>query len=182
MDYSLWFVCLMGMGTVFFGLVCIIILTKLNNRIRFLIGPGKWKSYRLQRTKPHGIFSARCHNFNRHAAFKNLSVFKTMHFCGFRMNQRFPERMIFFFVHRAVEICSFPLAISGCLIYYGEIHRFFCNNRSGRIIEMESFSTAELLDVFSQLSFCQRSCGNDYQSFTGNLCQFLVYHFNQWML
>ena len=29
MDYSLWFVCLMGMGTVFFGLVCIIILTKL---------------------------------------------------------------------------------------------------------------------------------------------------------
>ena len=34
MDYSLWFVCLMGMGTVFFGLVCIIILTKLMRAVR----------------------------------------------------------------------------------------------------------------------------------------------------
>ena len=33
MDYSLWFVCLMGMGTVFFGLVCIIILTKLMSAV-----------------------------------------------------------------------------------------------------------------------------------------------------
>ena len=33
MDYSLWFVCLMGMGTVFFGLVCIIILTKLRSAV-----------------------------------------------------------------------------------------------------------------------------------------------------
>ena len=33
MDYSLWFVCLMGMGTVIFGLVCIIILTKLMSAV-----------------------------------------------------------------------------------------------------------------------------------------------------
>ena len=33
MDYSLWFVCLMGIGTVFFGLVCIIILTKLMSAV-----------------------------------------------------------------------------------------------------------------------------------------------------
>ena len=27
MDYSIIFVCLMGMGTVFFGLICLIVLT-----------------------------------------------------------------------------------------------------------------------------------------------------------
>ena len=29
MDYSIVFVCLMGMGTVFFGLICLIVLTTL---------------------------------------------------------------------------------------------------------------------------------------------------------
>ena len=33
MDYSSLFVCLMGMGTVFFGLICLIILTSLMGRI-----------------------------------------------------------------------------------------------------------------------------------------------------
>lgn len=33
MDYSIIFVCLMGMGTVFFGLVCLIALTALLGRI-----------------------------------------------------------------------------------------------------------------------------------------------------
>ena len=33
MDYSSVFVCLMGMGTVFFGLVCLIVLTTLMGRI-----------------------------------------------------------------------------------------------------------------------------------------------------
>ncbi|MDY3986057.1 OadG family protein [Dysosmobacter sp.] len=33
MDYSIIFVCLMGMGTVFFGLVCLIVLTTLLGRI-----------------------------------------------------------------------------------------------------------------------------------------------------
>ena len=33
MDYSTIFVCLMGMGTVFFGLVCLIVLTTLLGRI-----------------------------------------------------------------------------------------------------------------------------------------------------
>ena len=33
MDYSSVFVCLMGMGTVFFGLICLIILTSLMGRI-----------------------------------------------------------------------------------------------------------------------------------------------------
>ena len=33
MDYSSLFVCLMGMGTVFFGLICLIILTTLMGRI-----------------------------------------------------------------------------------------------------------------------------------------------------
>ena len=33
MDYSSIFVCLMGMGTVFFGLICLIVLTTLMGRI-----------------------------------------------------------------------------------------------------------------------------------------------------
>ena len=33
MDYSIIFVCLMGMGTVFFGLVCLIALTTLLGRV-----------------------------------------------------------------------------------------------------------------------------------------------------
>ncbi len=33
MDYSIIFVCLMGMGTVFFGLICLIVLTALLGRI-----------------------------------------------------------------------------------------------------------------------------------------------------
>lgn len=33
MDYSSAFVCLMGMGTVFFGLICLIILTTIMGRI-----------------------------------------------------------------------------------------------------------------------------------------------------
>ena len=33
MDYSIVFVCLMGMGTVFFGLICLIVLTTLLGRI-----------------------------------------------------------------------------------------------------------------------------------------------------
>ena len=33
MDYSIIFVCLMGMGTVFFGLICLIVLTNLLRRI-----------------------------------------------------------------------------------------------------------------------------------------------------
>lgn len=33
MDYSIIFVCLMGMGTVFFGLVCLIVLTTLLGRV-----------------------------------------------------------------------------------------------------------------------------------------------------
>lgn len=33
MDYSSLFVCLMGMGTVFFGLICLIALTSLMGRI-----------------------------------------------------------------------------------------------------------------------------------------------------
>ena len=33
MDYSIIFVCLMGMGTVFFGLICLIILTTLLGRV-----------------------------------------------------------------------------------------------------------------------------------------------------
>ena len=33
MDYSIIFVCLMGMGTVFFGLICLIVLTTLLGRI-----------------------------------------------------------------------------------------------------------------------------------------------------
>ena len=33
MDYSSVFVCLMGMGTVFFGLICLIVLTTLLGRI-----------------------------------------------------------------------------------------------------------------------------------------------------
>ena len=33
MDYSIIFVCLMGMGTVFFGLICLIVLTTLMSRI-----------------------------------------------------------------------------------------------------------------------------------------------------
>lgn len=33
MEYSIIFVCLMGMGTVFFGLICLIILTTLLGRI-----------------------------------------------------------------------------------------------------------------------------------------------------
>lgn len=33
MDYSSLFVCLMGMGTVFFGLICLILLTVLMGRI-----------------------------------------------------------------------------------------------------------------------------------------------------
>ena len=32
MDYSILFVCLMGMGTVFFGLICLIVLTTLMGR------------------------------------------------------------------------------------------------------------------------------------------------------
>lgn len=34
MDYSIIFVCLMGMGTVFFGLICLIVLTTLLGRVR----------------------------------------------------------------------------------------------------------------------------------------------------
>ncbi|MDO4314506.1 MAG: OadG family protein [Oscillospiraceae bacterium] len=41
MDYSSIFVCLMGMGTVFFGLICLIILTTLMGRI---CGLGKKKA------------------------------------------------------------------------------------------------------------------------------------------
>ena len=33
MDYSSLFVCLMGMGTVFFGLICLIVLTTLMGKI-----------------------------------------------------------------------------------------------------------------------------------------------------
>ena len=33
MDYSIIFVCLMGMGTVFFGLICLIVLTTLLGRV-----------------------------------------------------------------------------------------------------------------------------------------------------
>ena len=33
MDYSIIFVCLMGMGTVFFGLLCLIVLTTLLGRV-----------------------------------------------------------------------------------------------------------------------------------------------------
>ena len=33
MNYSIIFVCLMGMGTVFFGLVCLIVLTTLLGRV-----------------------------------------------------------------------------------------------------------------------------------------------------
>ncbi len=33
MDYSIIFVCLMGMGTVFFGLICLIVLTTLMGRL-----------------------------------------------------------------------------------------------------------------------------------------------------
>ena len=33
MNYSIIFVCLMGMGTVFFGLICLIVLTTLLGRI-----------------------------------------------------------------------------------------------------------------------------------------------------
>ena len=33
MDYSILFVCLMGMGTVFFGLICLIVLTTLLGRV-----------------------------------------------------------------------------------------------------------------------------------------------------
>ena len=33
MDYSIVFVCLMGMGTVFFGLICLIVLTTFLGRI-----------------------------------------------------------------------------------------------------------------------------------------------------
>lgn len=33
MEYSNWFVCLMGMGTVFFGLICLILLTDLMGKI-----------------------------------------------------------------------------------------------------------------------------------------------------
>lgn len=33
MDYSNLFVCLMGMGTVFFGLICLILLTALMSRL-----------------------------------------------------------------------------------------------------------------------------------------------------
>ena len=33
MDYSIIFVCLMGMGTVFFGLICLIVLTTLLGRL-----------------------------------------------------------------------------------------------------------------------------------------------------
>ena len=33
MDYSIIFVCLMGMGTVFFGLICLIVLTTLLSRV-----------------------------------------------------------------------------------------------------------------------------------------------------
>ena len=33
MDYSVAFVCLMGMGTVFFGLICLIVLTTLLGRV-----------------------------------------------------------------------------------------------------------------------------------------------------
>ena len=33
MDYSTIFVCLMGMGTVFFGLICLIVLTTLLGRL-----------------------------------------------------------------------------------------------------------------------------------------------------
>lgn len=38
MDYSSVFVCLMGMGTVFFGLICLIVLTTIMGR---LCGRGK---------------------------------------------------------------------------------------------------------------------------------------------
>ncbi len=38
MDYSSVFVCLMGMGTVFFGLICLIVLTTIMGRI---CGRGK---------------------------------------------------------------------------------------------------------------------------------------------
>lgn len=33
MEYSNWFVCLMGMGTVFFGLICLILLMDLMGKI-----------------------------------------------------------------------------------------------------------------------------------------------------
>ncbi len=41
MDYSHVFVCLMGMGTVFFGLICLIVLTELMGK---LMGRGHSKA------------------------------------------------------------------------------------------------------------------------------------------
>ena len=60
MDYSSAFVCVMGMGTVFFGLVCLIGLTKL---MSVICGKGK-----TARKKSPAAFSAGERLIRRHCA------------------------------------------------------------------------------------------------------------------
>lgn len=55
MDYNSAFVCLMGMGTVFFGLICLIVLTKLMSLLCGRKSPVPAEALATQATAPERI-------------------------------------------------------------------------------------------------------------------------------
>ena len=152
-----------------------IILTQLYDRIGQLSCTGDFKAYRLHGAKPQCIDTTGRHDFYRHAAFKDgIIFFKIVEFGTFCRRQGLPERFVFFFRKRAVQIIGSAFAIAGSPVYFSHIQRFHSYNRRRGIVEMEIFFSCHLADSLRHGRTGQRSRGDDTDLVRRELRDFFV--------
>lgn len=81
--------------------------------------------------------------------------------CHFRLAESFPENLVFFLIHGAVQVSRFAFIVAGHAVHHVHIQGVFRHNGSSGIVEMKSFAAAEIFNIFCQSPFGQRPCGNN---------------------
>ena len=173
----------MGLETyqIIHGIV-FIILAKLHHGIGISAGSGIRQAHRFHGPEAHGVFSPGSHDLDRHAAFENFFIFKAMDRCHFRLAESFPESLVFFLIHGAVQVSRFAFIVAGHAVHHVHIQGVFRHNGSSGIVEMKSFTAAEIFNIFCQSPFGQRPCGNNDDALPRDGSHFLFHKGHQRMV
>ena len=152
-----------------------IILTQLDNSIRFLPCPRIRKSYRFHRPETHRILTALRHHFHRHTPFKDISFFKPVDFRCLRRPERLIKCIVFLFVHGAVQVCRLSLIVAGHPVHDVHIKGFFHHDGRCGIIEVKSFTAAELFYAVRKSAVRQRPGRNNHDPFFRYFPDFFIH-------
>ena len=159
--------------------VFFIVPPELHHSVGILSGAGVRESHRFHGAKAHGVFAARSHDFDGHAAFEDFFIFKAVdrrHFC---LAEGFAEGFVFFFIHGAIQVCGFTFVVAGHAVHYVHVQGLFRHDGRCGVVEMESFSAAEGFDVFCQLAFGQGAGGDDDDAILRDFFDFLFHDVDQ---